>query len=344
MIMAAFVAHDEPRFAAYVAKVLGPKITVLASETFPDAGEWNNVEQTIRLSTAAGPGVLSVAYHEAMHGLWSRLIKDSPSAAQALAKVMSGPAILDRLKAELANEPAALTAITTGPHAVEERVAYAYQFWAAGLLDVDKPATTVFAKVRKFLRKVLGMVRESETALDIITAFHDGKLAEPSAAGRVIDKIMKDSTWNEDVKRKFDKHVQGIHAAIATSNQVLRAEELSATAQALGLTMFTNPGEASAGRFKKGYINARRQVTAQYTNYLYDALKGLSPRDMVLKYFEFNKSGSTASEIAKATNMDPCLTGQVAARMYRAGTLTFELCKRPGNKQLIRVYSPVSNT
>lgn len=265
---------------AYVAKVLGPKITVLASSTFPDAGEWNNVEQTIRLSTAAGPGILSVAYHEAMHGLWSRLIKNSPKAAEALAKVMSSPAILDRLKAELANEPAALAAITTGPHAVEERVAYAYQFWAAGLLDVDKPATTVFGKVRKFLRKVLGMVRESETALDIMTAFHDGKLAEPSAAGRVIDKIMKDSTWNEDVKRKFDKQVQGIHAAVATSNQVLRAEKLSATAQALGLTMFTNPGEASAGRFKKGYINARRQVTAQYTNYLYEAVKGLSPRDM----------------------------------------------------------------
>lgn len=335
---------------AYVAKVLGPKITVLASSTFPDAGEWNNVEQTIRLSTATGPGILSVAYHEAMHGLWARLIKNSPSAAQALAKVMSSPneeaaqrldagtaqrraliasieesmknrpetgpdaeaavgakrgkisalaaevdamtrqaerlkgkdanGIYARLKALLANEPAALAAITTGPHAVEERVAYAYQFWAAGLLDVDKPATTVFAKVRKFLRKVLGMVRESETALDIMTAFHDGKLAEPSAAGRVIDKIMKDSTWNEDVKRKFDKQVQGIHAAVATSNQVLRAEKLSATARKLGMMMFTNPGEATAGRFKKGYINARRQVTAQYTNYLYDALKGLSPRDM----------------------------------------------------------------
>lgn len=70
---------------------------------------------------------------------------------------------------------------------------------------------------------------------------------------------------------------------------------------------------------------------------------GLSPRNMVIRYFELNKSGATASEIAKATNMEPCLAGQVAARMYRAGTLTFELCKRPGNKQLIRVYSPVSN-
>ena len=335
---------------AHFAKVLGPQVNVLASETFPDAGEWNDAEQTARLSTAIGPGVLSVAYHESMHGLWSRLVKNSPSAAKILAKTFSsenedaaqrldaeiarrqariadieesmknrpetGPdaeaaigakrekinglsseiavmrqqserlrandagSVFARLKAELANEPAALAAITTGPHAVEERVAYGYQFWAAGLLDVDKPATTLFAKMRKMLRKVLGMVRESETALELMTAFHDGKLAEPSAAGRVIDKIMKAQTWNEDVKRKFDKQVQGVFAAVAPSNQVLRKEDLSVTARKLGMLMLTNPGEELAGRFKKGYLNARRTTGNQYTNYLYGAIKSLSPRDM----------------------------------------------------------------
>ena len=266
---------------AHFAKVLGPQVNVLASETFPDAGEWNDAEQTARLSTAIGPGVLSVAYHESMHGLWSRLVKNSPSAAKILAKAASDPRMLERLRGKLANEPAALEQIADGtPHSQEERVAYMYQFWAAGLLDVDKPATTLFAKMRKMLRKVLGMVRESETALELMTAFHDGKLAEPSAAGRVIDNIMKAQTWNEDVKRKFDRQVRGVFAAVVPSNQMLRKEDLSVTVRKLGMLMFTNPGEELAGRFKKGYLNARRTTGNQYTNYLYGAIKSLSPRDM----------------------------------------------------------------
>ena len=280
---AAQAAPTEAKIAeakAYLTKVLGPKVKAEFSKDFGHAGEWVEAENLIRLSTAIGPGVLSVAHHEALHAFWSRAIKSHPGATEALSKVMSSPAMLERLKALLAEHPAALAAITEGPHAAEERVAYAYQFWAAGELEVDKPATTLFAKFRKFLRKVLGMVRESETALDLMTALHDGKLAEPSAAGEVIGKILKDATWNEDFKRKHDKFFQNAAAAINPSNDVLRHEKLSATARALGRTMFTNPGEESDGKFKEGYLNARSRKIRQYTNYLYAGLKGLSEKDM----------------------------------------------------------------
>jgi hypothetical protein len=340
---------DVAEAIAYLKKTRGPEIMVEVSKDFPNAGEYLEAERLIKLSTAIGPGVLSVAYHEGLHDAWATVLKNHPGAREALSKVMSSPsweaaqrldaeiaqkqALIDsiaksmenrpetgpdaeaavgakrakisglseeihamrkrserlksqdsnsifaRLRSLLANEPEALAAITTGPHAAEERVAYAYQFWAAGELDVDKPATTLFAKFRKMLRKVLGMVRESETALDIMTALHDGKLAEPSAAGRVLKEIMARETWNADVKRKFDKVIQNSFAAIAPSNDVLRRETLSGTARLLGKIMFSNPGEEAAGG-DQGYLNARKQKIAQYTNYLHAALKGLSERDL----------------------------------------------------------------
>lgn len=300
---AAQAAPSEAKIAearAYLAKVLGPKVVVEFSKDFANAGEWVEAANLVRLSTAIGPGVLSVAHHEAMHAFWSRAIKSHPGAAEALSKVMSSPAMLERLTALLHEHPAALAAITTGPHAAEERVAYAFQFWAAGELDVDKPATTLFAKFRKALRKVLGMVRDSEVALDLMTALHDGKLAEPSAAGQAIDKIMKAQTWSEDFKRKFDRQVQGVHAAISTANDVLRKEAMSPTAQRLGLAMFTNPGEQSDGRFKEGYINARNRKIRQYTNYLYAAIKGLSERDMVAAVGYLQNPDTKASDIPYA--------------------------------------------
>lgn len=253
----------------YVKKVLGPQIRAEASDAFQFAGEFVEAENLIRLSTAVGPGLLSVAQHEAMHALWARMMKTSPEAAQRLAGVASSPEILSRLQDYLRDEPTALAAIADGAEfAAEERVAYAYQFWAAGMLDVDKPATTMFAKLRKLLRKVFGMVRDSETALDIMTAFHEGKLAEPSAGGRAIAKIMANETWNEDTKRKFDAAVQRLHYEVDPALEVFRKEDLSPIAQSLGLKFFTNPGEEGDGAEKQGFINARGVWGRKFSNQL----------------------------------------------------------------------------
>lgn len=267
---------DVAKAKAYLAKTLGPNVRTEVSKDFEFAGEYLEAENLIKLSTAIGPGVLSVAHHETLHAAWATILKHEPKAREALTKVLADGRVYERLKGMLANEPVALKMMAADP---EERVAYAYQFWAAGELDVDKPATTLFAKFRKMLRKVLGMVRESEIALDIMTALHDGKLAEPSAAGRVLKEIMARETWNADVKRKFDKVIQNSFAAIAPSNDVLRRETLSGTARLLGKIMFSNPGEEAAGG-DQGYLNARKQKIAQYTNYLHAALKGLSERDL----------------------------------------------------------------
>ena len=262
---------------AYVTKVLGPNVKVEFSKAMKNAGEWIKSDDLIRLALNTGPGLETVAHHEALHAFWSRYAENNPEVARVLTKTFSDPDMVARMNAIFHDEPSVLRQLTADP---EERVAYGYQLWVAGQLDVDKPATTVFDKFRKLLRKVFGMVRDSETALDIMTAFHEGKLADTDAGSAVINRLLKEAAFTKDMKRNFDKTIQGLHSLVAPSNDMLRNQDDSVTAKALAYKLFTNPGEFASGKFQEGYLNARRRVVSQYTNYLYAGLKGLSQRDM----------------------------------------------------------------
>jgi hypothetical protein len=248
---------------AYIAKVLGPKVKVQFLKDFDAAGEWVSAENLIKLALGKGPGLETVAHHEALHAFFSRLVEHNPEAAAKLKNVLGSGEIYERVKGLLRDEAAALEAMARDP---EERVAYAFQFWAAGALDVDKPATTLFDKFRRALRTVLGMVRESEIALDIMTAFHEGKLAEPDAASKAIKKTTDRESWNEDVKLKWDKLTQRLHYELSPAHDVLDKEAMSATIRSLGAKFFSNPGDAAAGQHEPGFINARTTMMRKFSN------------------------------------------------------------------------------
>ena len=85
-----------------------------------------------------------------------------------------------QLESMLKDSPKAIESMRADP---EERVAYAFQFWAAGMLDVGTKPTTFFEKVQSFMRKVLGAVRDTDKALAIFQAFTAA--SSPSRAQQV---------------------------------------------------------------------------------------------------------------------------------------------------------------
>lgn len=260
---------------AYVEKVLGPKISVEFAKITGYSGEWIEAANTIKLSTIAGPGVLAVAYHEAMHAFWSRL-GGNPQVRDLLTNVTSNPALLQRIKGLLAKEPKALAQLADA----EERVAYAYQFWAAGQLDVGTKATTLFQKIARFFRRVFGMLRDEDRAAAIFEAFHQGALSEPSAAGRVLAQIMNQDSAFKSARRKLDRQIQWLMRAAAPASTVLATSE-SKAARELAYQFFTNPGEEAASKYGEGYLNASRRVLGQYLSSASQVLEGLSERDLV---------------------------------------------------------------
>ncbi len=259
----------------YVKKVLGPKIKVQFEKDLGYSGEWVDAADTMRIATTAGPGAMQVAYHEALHAFFGKFIKNNPAAFEAFKELADNQPLLQRVNALLAGHPEAQAQLVDG----EERLAYMYQFWSAGMLDLPygKPKT-LFQKVKKFFRNVMGMVSNTERAVDILHAFHAGKLSDPSAAGQVISKAMSESLWARKGLRKMDAVTQRIAALTMPAESILGTSR-SKAARDLGRAFYANPGEAADGQGETGYLNAREQMGRRYTNEFSRVMAGMTERD-----------------------------------------------------------------
>jgi hypothetical protein len=268
---------------AYAAKVLGPKIKVEFKAITGYSGEFLDATNTIEISTTAAAGTLGTLYHEAMHVFFRDFVKGNQNVQAVFESLVNDPRHLEKLTALLDGYPAAQAQLSSG----EERLAYTYQFWKAGLLQVDAKAKTWLQKIGKFFRRVAGMVRDSEKALELFEAFDNGKMSEPSAAGQVIAKALGQGSVSLKMRRNLDGVVQGLAALTMPAGEILN-NSLSPTARKLSAMMFTNPGEESHGPMERGLLNARRSVALQYDNLAKRIMEDLSDTDQerVQKYLQ----------------------------------------------------------
>lgn len=265
----------------YVAKVLGPQIKVVFARIFDAqggeySGEWIEPQNVIQISTTPGPGAMQVAYHEALHAFFSKFVENNPQAMQAFKALADDKKILARVEALLAGHPNALAQLTDG----EERLAYMYQFWAAGMLDLPTKKAGIFEAIKQFFRQVLGMVTDSERATAILEAFHAGKMTNPSVAGQVISKALAEGTWTTRQLRKMDGLVAKVQSLTLPTQMVL-ANSDSATARELATRVWTNPGDEEHGDKGEGYINAKAAVATKYVNLFSGYIKDMTDRDLV---------------------------------------------------------------
>ena len=259
---------------AYAKKVLGPKIKVDFQDITGYSGEFIEATNTIVISTTAAAGTLNTLYHEALHKFFADFVKGNPKVQAMFETLINDPKHLAKLHALLDGYPAAQAQLTSG----EERLAYTYQFWKVGLLEVDAKASTWLQKLGKFFRRVAGRVRDSERALELFEAFDAGKMSEPSAAGMVIAKAMAKGTATLKFRRKMDAMFQGLAALTVPSAEIL-GMSVSPTARKLSTMFFTNPGEEAHGNEETGLLNARRSAAQQYVNTSNRRFEGMSQMD-----------------------------------------------------------------
>ena len=267
----------------YALKVLGPKIKVSFKDITGYSGEFIEAQNAIEISTTAAPGAMNTLFHEAMHKFFADFVRGNPKMQAVFESLINDPKHIQKLHALLDGYPAAQAQLTSG----EERLAYTYQFWKAGLLQVDAKAHTWLQKVGKFFRAVLGMVRDSERALELFEAFDQGKMSEPSAAGKVIAKALGEGTNALKLRRQMDGVLQGLAALTYPAAEIL-GRSTSPTARKLSTMMFTNPGEEAHGHEAVGMMNARREVAQQYTNTSNRRFEGMNQvdKDAVQKFLQ----------------------------------------------------------
>ena len=262
--------------ADYLMKVLGPKIRAEFVKDLGYSGEWEKGDtvNVIRIATNAGPGVLSVAQHEAMHEFFYRLThRGGAEVAKLLLTAANSPTVRRQLERLLAGEPAALKQIASDP---EERLAYMYQFWAAGKLRIGPETRTVFEKITAFFRKVTGWLREDEKAQLVLEAFHEGKLAKLSSFGTTMRSILNTETGVGQAAGRLKPLLTKLGELGFTADAILR-ESGNEHFQAIA-DLFYTPGTSTAKG--TGYLNAKPREMGRWLNRLNALFEGLDKEDL----------------------------------------------------------------
>ncbi len=248
------------------------------------SGEFVEATNTVNVAIGAAAGILNTTYHEGLHKFFAQFVRSNPQLKAKFDSLVNDPRVRDRIHALLEGYPAAQAQLSDG----EERLAYAFQFWKAGLLRIDNENRSILQKVGALFRRVFGMVRDSEHALAIFQAFDAGKLAKPSIAAQVIAKQLGKGTMALRARRGLDGLMQGLGAAVLPAEVILGSNEHSPTARRLGAIMFTNPGKESAGGGQVGYLNAKRSQGKVWANRANEVFENMDEADIsaVQKYMQ----------------------------------------------------------
>lgn len=209
---------------------------------------------------------VGTARHEAMHDFFQFLGENEATRAVArtLKEVMGSKEVMDKLKDLLQGHKDALEQLNDP----EERVAYAYQFWAAGALDLGPKSTGIFRTITNFLRDMFGIVTKEQRALDILNAFHDGDFSNVSTVREALfDQAERDgATFWEKMNHMAPALNKAVLAMSSAAPDRLRRFE-NDSLNALADKFFTDGG-------KQGFIQNRFQQEGIWSNKLEAAFAG----------------------------------------------------------------------
>jgi len=262
------------KILAEVQRIRGKDIKLrmrrLASEMQGASGEYyqilhsnGKVDRVIEVAVnAANP--MSVAWHESLHDFFAMLNpsgKRDIRVKRDLNAVAGSPRVRQQLEQLLEGHPAALKQLDIA----EERTAYMYQFWAAGLLEVNPKAAGWLEDIKALFKDLLGIVSQTERAEDLLQALHDGRFAEPSTVAYVLADMKGSSLMDK---------IENVSPAIAESLTAL------GTAAPDRLRAFQNEHlDKLADKFssetgKLGFIQNRSRKVGYWSNELDKVLAG----------------------------------------------------------------------
>lgn len=273
-------AKDQAAIKKHIDEVLGASVEVEFAKML-HAGEFVRdakrkaaglVEDVIRISVHA-MDPMGTAFHESMHAFVQKL-RDTGHIeyADALGKAADSAFVRGKLDELLANEPDALKQIRDSQ---EERVAYMYQFWAAGKLALPTKPRTIMQRLQALIHKVMGTWTNDQRATHIMEYFNTGGYAKTSGDPSVVRRVLMEGSehrFNDlpGVSRSLAKLA---NATLATGNGRLRATGVKALIELADKLYAPLQGESG----DVGYIPAARVKQDQTLNALAEKLRGFTP-------------------------------------------------------------------
>lgn len=253
----------------------------------PDTGE-----RLIEVAINA-PSPVGTARHEAMHDLFRFLSENDAtrSVAKDLRDATSAPHVIRRLRELLKDHKAALEQLNDP----EERAAYAYQFWAEGLLQIGPKGTGIFNTIRQFLKDLFGIVTAGQRGEDLLRAFHDGKFADPSIVQEVLQDINDSS--GDRVANKLNRAAPALTRAL--NSMLSAAPERLRRFENDYLSELADKFQPEKGT---GFVQNKFQQEGVWTNRLGGILRGTTAverREAIDQLQAMKPTSKLAKELAK---------------------------------------------
>jgi hypothetical protein len=194
-----------------------------------------------------------VAYHEALHAFFRRLLKNGKSSTvDLLQKVATNEYILDQLREFYSDQPAVIKAIEENP---EEAVAYAFQRWALndlslapkphiepGLLNAIKH---FFTELLQLINQLRGKLSDEVKAERIFQEFFGGNLASDEQI-QALDQFLNPPLGD---RLKTEARAAALKAKavpmIGTAMENLVKLSFASTAAVKGIRMNAGKGKTS---------------------------------------------------------------------------------------------------
>lgn len=265
----------------YIAKVLPPDVRTVVKRMATMSGIYTetelkdgDIDKIISLSAYA-QDPMSVAHHESMHALISALAgqKEQAPFIKSLLKAANSPLVISRLRALLKNEPQALEQMVRDP---EERIAYMYEFWAAGQLQLTDSVENWVVKLVQTLRGIFGVLSNNEKAGLYMAAFRDGKLRDPSAVNSVVmdslstpERVVRALPFAHKVEKITRKVVETAHGRLKSYGN-----------PALDRIANGFYADSMEGGQRSGYLQTVRDITNLYGSQFADIIRGTNDADL----------------------------------------------------------------
>jgi hypothetical protein len=295
--------EQRDKIRADVIKRLGPDVAVeFVDKLFSSkegsreiSGEWQ--EGLMRISLAV-MDASQIAAHESYHEFFTRLNQSDIGGAKRVQDILTNaansPAVMKQLERLLDKHPEALKQIRGGAGMMEERQAYMYQFWQAGLLKVGPSTNSTFKKILDFFRRVTGLLSNDQKTEAILQAFDMGKAQTADMAAKVLaDSIEYRSKQVNAAFAVFKPVTARIGRAILSNESILTGSDNPALSKLL--RQFKNvTGEAT----EQSYIEAKGQMMSQYQNKFELLTRGLEDADLTLAQEYLNREDGTLPNAA----------------------------------------------
>lgn len=285
-----------------IERILGKKDTDVMFKELEDMdgaqGRFIDLDPIERIEIGLMTGApMATAYHEVAHAFFTRLAKShTPMAKRAMNDLLEFSATprtraqLEKLIREHASKDTVDDTLKQLDDP-EERIAFAFQMWRQGKLEVGPRTDGWFNRVRNWLAKVFNIVPRDQRIADYFDALYRGRFANKDMLAEVLVDVRRTDAFDQ-ADASMPHVMAWMNKAFSTADGWIRDQKIPA------LTEIADKMSLGTGAQNKapGFMQAKHVELNKRMNRLMATVRGKSKEQMRLAIDALQKQSGVAPQ------------------------------------------------